>query len=154
MEIMIDLLGFLWLLDLSPHLLITAQHTTLYSLFDWTLRCRPYLRREEHFCNEASNQPQIIVIALSLTAFTLALAPKTFVCAIQLFPFKCGAEGEVAGNGNHAKGFQLLQPPFLILFSKQKIILLLISLVVRAPNRPIRQQADLVQQVLVVQSLI
>ena len=45
-------------------------------------------------------------------------------------------------------------PPSLILFLKDKIILPLISLVVRAQYRPIRHGADLVQQVLAGPSLI
>lgn len=52
------------------------------------------------------------------------------------------------------KVFQSLQPPSLILFLKYKIILPLISLVVRAQYRPISHRGDLVQQVLVVQSFI
>lgn len=53
------------------------------------------------------------------------------------------------------KAFQSPQPPpSLILFLKDKIILPLISLVVRAQYRPIRHGADLVQQVLAGPSLI
>lgn len=76
----------------------------------------------------------------------------------------CGqlAAGAAAGSG-HGRGgragslaelFQPLQPPSLILFLKYKIILPLISLVVRAQHRPISHRGDLVQQVLVVQSFI
>lgn len=65
----------------------------------------------------------------------------------------------VAGGGQEGvrslmKVFQSLQPPSLILFLKYKIILPLISLVVRAQYRPISHRGDLVQQVLVVQSFI
>lgn len=52
------------------------------------------------------------------------------------------------------KVFQSLQPPSLILFLKYKIILPLLSLVVRAGYGPISHRGDLVQQVLLVQSFI
>lgn len=55
---------------------------------------------------------------------------------------------------NLRKVFQSLQPPSLILFLKYKIILPLISLVVRAGYGPITHGGDLVQQVLVGPSLI
>lgn len=58
------------------------------------------------------------------------------------------------GGWGLAELFQSLQPPSLILFLKYKIILPLISLVVRAQHRPISHRGDLVQQVLVVQSFI
>jgi len=62
--------------------------------------------------------------------------------------------GRQAGVRSLVKAFQSLQPPSRILFLKYKIILPLISLVVRAQHRPIRQRGDLVQQVLVGQSFI
>lgn len=66
-----------------------------------------------------------------------------------------GEEEEREEKRPSLKAFQSLQPPpSLILFLKYKIILPLISLVVRAQYRPIRHGADLVQQVLAGQSLI
>lgn len=62
--------------------------------------------------------------------------------------------GRQEGVRSLVKVFQSLQPPSLILFLKYKIILPLISLVVRARYRPISHRGDLVQQVLVVQSFI
>lgn len=66
-----------------------------------------------------------------------------------------GEEEEREEKRPPLKAFQSLQPPpSLILFLKYKIILPLISLVVRAQYRPIRHGADLVQQVLAGPSLI
>lgn len=62
--------------------------------------------------------------------------------------------GRQEGVRSLVKVFQSLQPPPLILFLKYKIILPLISLVVRAQHRPIRHGGDLVQQALVGQSFI
>lgn len=65
-----------------------------------------------------------------------------------------GIGGRQEGVRSLVKVFQSLQPPSLILFLKYKIILPLISLVVRAQRRPISHRGDLVQQVLVGQSFI
>lgn len=63
-------------------------------------------------------------------------------------------QGGQEGARNLGKVFQSLQPAPLILFLKYKIILPLISLVVRAGYGPITHAGDLVQQVLLGPSLI
>lgn len=80
---------------------------------------------------------------------------KTAAAAAAGSPWSaCTCQRGQEGVRNLGKVFQSLQPPSLILFLKYKIILPLLSAVVRAGYGPITHGGDLVQQVLPGPSLI